>query len=107
MNTQAIQWIRKFYKKTGVDFSKHARDQMRKRMIEVTDIFEAIENGTPIETQDLEGHVKILFQEYTDSTPRFGVSVASCMPPRIVTVYWFHEDKWEYDENIRQMIRRK
>jgi hypothetical protein len=107
MNTQAIQWIRKYYKKTSIDFSEHARDQMRIRKIEMSEIFGAIEKGTPIETQDLEGNVKILFQENTEGIPRFGVVVASSMPPRIVTVYWFKKDKWEYDKSIGQMRRRK
>jgi len=106
MESKEVQLIRKCSQKMELDFTPHSLEQINKRKIDIEKVREAVAEGKMIEKQDQERDVKILFQEFTDGKPEFAVSVSATIPPRVVTVYRFYEEKWEYDPSTKIMKRR-
>lgn len=100
-------YIREMAKKGQLNFTEHALARMGERKIWVDDARKAILDGEIIETQDIgPGYdVRVLFQEATDTVPRFYVVAASYPVVDVISVVEFSEEVWEWLGKI--MARRR
>lgn len=101
-------YIRKMAQKGLIHFSAHALERMGERKVWFDDVLHAIWEGEEIEVQDFgsESDIKVLFQEATDTIPRFYVIVATSYPEvEVVSVIEFAEEAWDWLGKI--MVRRR
>ncbi len=101
-------YVREMAKKGLIHFSDHALARMGERKVWIDDVLHAILEGEEIEVQDFgfESDIKVLFQEATDTIPRFYVIVATSYPEvEVVSVVEFKEEAWDWLGKI--MARRR
>lgn len=101
-------YIREMAKKGRINFTDHALARMGERKIWIDDVWRAILDGEVIEIQEIgPGYdVRVLFQEATDTVPRFYVVVAASFPVvDVISVVEFEEEIWEWLGKI--MARRR
>ncbi|MDO9535240.1 MAG: DUF4258 domain-containing protein [Bacillota bacterium] len=108
--TRQSSYVRKMAQKGQIHFSDHALERMGERKVLINDTVQAILEGEEIEVQDIgsESDVRVLFQEATDTIPRFYVVVATSYPEvEVVSVCEFKEEAWDWLGKIMARRRKK
>ncbi|KXS40969.1 MAG: hypothetical protein AWU54_1790 [Candidatus Frackibacter sp. T328-2] len=102
-----VKFIRKWLNKGNIVYTDHAQERMKERKIKSSKVVEAILNGKPIEKQDHDRDMKIIFQEATNDIPECYVVVAadtSTSHAVVVTVCKTKKEVWDF---INGLMARK